>query len=44
MGCNAVDFSLRIDEEIKSKNKKIFIGCIKRECGMQHGPPKRDAL
>lgn len=29
MGCNAVDFSLRINEEIKSKNKKIFIGVYK---------------
>ena len=29
MGCNAVNFSLRINEEIKSKNKKIFIGVYK---------------
>ena len=26
MGCNAIDFSSRINEEIKSKHKKIFIG------------------
>lgn len=29
MGCNAVDFSLKINEEIKLKNKKIFIGVYK---------------
>lgn len=29
MGCNAVNFSLKINEEIKLKNKKIFIGVYK---------------
>lgn len=29
MECNAVNFSLKINEEIKLKNKKIFIGVYK---------------
>ena len=29
MGCNAVNFSSKINEEIKLKNKKIFIGVYK---------------
>ena len=29
MGCNVINFSSRINEEIKLKNKKIFIGVYK---------------